>query len=163
MRSYEETVFVKAKPEAVFAYADDHHNFASHMNESSPMMGGGKMSTKIDAGNGQKVGSHITMSGKVFGLTLYLDEVISERTPPYRKVWETVGTPRLVVIGKYILGFEITPKGDGSDLKVFIHYAMPTGSTKILGLLLGDFYAKWCVRQMTSGIQDHFNIQVTAR
>jgi hypothetical protein len=35
------------------------------------------------------------MSGKVVGVDLFLDEVIREREPPRRKVWETVGTPRL--------------------------------------------------------------------
>lgn len=41
--------------------------------------GGGKMETWVDKGKGQKVGSHIKMSGKVFGINLFLDEVI---TPP---------------------------------------------------------------------------------
>lgn len=156
MRSYEETITVKSGPEEVFAYADDHKNLASHMNATSLMMGGGKMTTILDEDHGQKVGSHIKMSGKVLGIMIYLDEVIVERTPPSRKVWETVGMPKLLVIGKYILGFEITPRVKGSQLEVFIQYTMPTGPTKILGLLFGDFYAKWCVKQMIKSVSGHF-------
>ena len=39
-RHYEESVVVNAKREKVFAYADDHRNFSSHMNKSSWMMEG---------------------------------------------------------------------------------------------------------------------------
>lgn len=156
MRYYEETIHVDATPAEVFSYVDDFRNFSAHMNKSSVMMAGSKMKTILDRGMGQKVGSHVKMKGKVLGVPIYLDEVITERTESRKKVWETVGTPRLLVIGKYILGFEITPDSQGSKLKVFIHYAMPTGLAKILGLIVGNFYAKWCATQMTRGVTDHF-------
>lgn len=154
---YEETVFINVISEKIFAFADNHHNFSSHMNKSSWMMGGGKMEIQIDEGEGQKIGSHIKMSGKVFGVSLFLDEVIIERTPPSQKVWETVGKPKLLVIGPYRLGFEISPTDKGSSLRVFIDYDLPQSlSSKWLGFLFGGIYAKWCVRQMTQGVQERF-------
>lgn len=156
-RHYEESVVLKAKPEEVFAYVDDHHKFSSHMNEPSWVMGGSKMETTVDDGYGQRIGSHITMSGKVFGINLFLDEVITKHEPPNQKVWETVGNPRLMVIGSYQLGFELKPVNGGTSFRVFIDYELPKFlSTRWLGYLFGGMYAKWCVRQMIQGVQEQF-------
>lgn len=156
-RHYEQSVGVSAKRDEVFAFADDHNNFSSHMNQSSWMMGGGSMKTETDEGNGQRVGSHIKMSGKVFGINLFLDEVVIEHEPPNKKTWETVGDVNLLVIDKYKLGFEITQEGEVSNLKVFIDYNLPISQrTKLLGKLFGGMYAKWCVGQMTEGVSSHF-------
>ena len=59
------------------------------------MMGGGRMITEVDSGLGQKVGSHIRMAGKVFGIAVSLDDVIIDYAPPGLKVWETVGQPKV--------------------------------------------------------------------
>ncbi len=115
------------------------------------------METQIDEGKGQKIGSHIKMSGKVFGINLFLDEVITEHDSPKRKVWETVGTPKLLVIGSYQLGFELNPVSSGTNFGVFIDYELPKSlTTRWLGFLFGRTYAKWCVQQMIQGINEHF-------
>src|SRR3989344_1918287 len=148
-RHYEDQKLISAKPEDLFRYADNHNNFSSHMNKSSWMMGGGMMKTEVDAGKGQKIGSHIKMSGKVFGINLFLDEVIVEHKPPYSKAWETVGKINLLVIDHYKLGFEIMPGNNQSKLSVYIDYNLPKSlRTKWLGFLFGGMYAKWCVQQM---------------
>lgn len=126
------------------------------MNKSSWMMGGGKMTTEVDEGKGQVVGSHIKMSGKIMGFNLFLDEVIAERLRPTRKVWKTVGRPSLLVIGNYQMGIELTPKSDKTNLKVFIDYDLPSGGYKTLGIIFGDIYANWCIKQMLTGVIDHF-------
>lgn len=156
-RHYSEKTSVPASPEDVFAFADDHNNFSSHMNKSSWMMGGGKMKTEVDEGRGQKVGSHIKMSGKVFGINLYLNEVVTIHEPPYRKVWQTVGNINLLVIDHYTLGFEIKPEDSGCKIKVFIDYNFPKSQkTYWLGLLFGEMYSKWCVKQMINGVRENF-------
>lgn len=73
-------------------------------------MGGGRMETMVDEGRGQKIGSHIRLSGKAFGISVALDEVVTRYEPPRFKTWETVGTPKLLVIGHYRMGIEITPR-----------------------------------------------------
>jgi hypothetical protein len=97
-RRYASSAVVRATPEAVFARLDDQTRLAAHMQTSSAMMGGGSMAYAFDEGRGQAVGSHIRMTGSAFGLHLDVDEVVTERTPPTRKVWSTTGTPRLLVI-----------------------------------------------------------------
>lgn len=156
-RHYEDSVVVNSDTKEIFTYADDHRNFSAHMNQSSWMMCGGKMVTETDEGKGQKVGSHIKMSGKVFGVNLFLDEVIIQHDPPYRKAWEIVGKVNLLVIDHYQLGFEITTAENTSNLRVYIDYTLTQSwKTRWLGHLFGGMYAKWCVRQMTNGVRDHF-------
>ena len=157
IRHRESSVFINAPPEDVFAFVDDHSRFSSHMSQSSWMMGGGRMLVDVDAAKGQAVGSHISLSGRVFGVRLFLDEVVTRRDPPTEKVWETAGTPRLLVIGSYRMGIDIRPESRGSRLRVFIDYDLPTGWMSWLGLLFGGFYAGWCVEQMLAGTSAHFN------
>jgi hypothetical protein len=154
-RHYEDQATINAKPEEVFVFVDDYSRLSSHMNQSSWMMGGGKMETKVDAGRGQQIGSHITMGGKVFGLNLFLDEVVKEREIPRFKSWETVGDPKLLVIGDYSMALEITPNGNQSTLKVSIDYNLQK-KNRWMGQLFGSMYAKWCVRQMLNGAKINF-------
>ena len=105
---YESTGFVQSPTDQVFAHIDDHTRLSSHMGEPSWRTGGGRLETLIDEGRGQKLGSRIRLSGRVFGVELSVEEIVVERDPPRRKVWETTGAPRLLVIGHYRMGFELS-------------------------------------------------------
>ena len=157
MRHQEAVVSLQASPDAVFAFVDDHSRLSSHMNRSSWMLGGGQMRIEIDEQKGQVVGSHIRLSGRVFGFRLFLDEVVTRRNPPHEKVWETVGRPKLLVIGAYRMGMEIGAEPQGTRLRVLIDYDLPSGRIgRLLGLLFGGMYARWCVNQMIDGARAHF-------
>ena len=159
----ERSQFVAAMPSQVFAFVDDHSRLSAHMEKSSWMMGGGRMSIETDDAKGQAVGSHIRMGGRVFGLRILLDEVVIRRDPPHHKVWETVGVPKLLVVGPYRMGFDIRPSKGGSDVRVFIDYDLPSGLfTRWLGRLFGDWYAKWCVDQMLNGAVEAFDSRAVA-
>src|SRR5689334_5486609 len=95
------TVAVTATAESLFALVDDQTRLSSHMSQSSWRMGGGKMKIETDAFGGKRVGSKIRLSGNVMGVALWLKEVVTDREPPYRKAWDTIGQPRLLVIGPY--------------------------------------------------------------
>jgi len=152
---YESSIALKTVPKEIFAYIDDHKSFSSHMAKPSWMMGGGSMKVTMDKGNGQRIGSHIRLNGKAFGINLFLDEVITKYTPPHIKSWETVGTPKLLVIGSYKMGIEIKEEDNGSNVHVFIDYQLP--KTNIwLGILFSKLYAKWCVHKMIRGAREHF-------
>ena len=66
----------------------DQERFSAHMMKSSVMMAGTTMEFEFDERRGQAVGSRIGLSGKVLGLALEGVEVVTERDPPRRKVWE---------------------------------------------------------------------------
>lgn len=160
-RHYESNAIVPVQAERLFEFVDDHMSLSAHMDRPSWKTAWSRMETTLDNGRGKNIGSHITLAGRVFGLRLAVEEVVAERNPPRSKVWETVGSPQLLVIGHYRMGFEITTQGgDASLFRVFIDYALPNAASKRwLGLLFGRFYAKWCVRQMVDGAVNHFTQQ----
>ena len=161
---HESVGFVPTPAATLFAHVDDHARLSSHMSESSWMMGGGKMTLELDMERGQRVGSRISVAGRVFGIQLSLEEVVVERNPPQRKVWETTSSPRLLVIGHYRMGFEITPDANGAHLRVFIDYALPeTVPARWLGYVFASSYAKWCTRRMVTDAGTFFSRPEVAR
>lgn len=155
---YEASALVSAPAQATFDYVDDHERLSSHMSESPWMMGKGRMITEVDAGRGQQLGSLIRLTGRVLGMRLSVAEKVTERDPPRRKVWETIDHPRLLVVGHYRMGFEITPRGSDSQLRIFIDYALPDSiPARWFARLFADLYARWCTQQMVDGVAAHFN------
>ena len=142
---------IRAHAERVFAHLDDHSRLSAHMSRRSWRMGWGRMDLRLDARAGRAVGSRIRLEGRVFGLWLELEEVVTEYAPPARKVWETVGTPRLLVIGPYRMGFHLESQREDVTLTVFVDYAPPArGISRLLGRLFGHAYAQWCCDRMVA-------------
>lgn len=143
---------VAATRTAVFAYLDDHARLVKHMDTPNWRMGWGRMSTTSDAAEGRAVGSRLCVSGRVFGVALAVEEVVEVREPPVRKVWATLGEPRLLVIGPYRMRFElkeIAQEVPVTDLVVEIEYALPDrGGPRLLARLLAQPYATWCTTRM---------------
>jgi uncharacterized membrane protein len=150
-RSASSTVVIQAPAHQVFALLDDPNALGRHMDKRSIMMLGSSMAYELDDPGGRRVGSVIKMRGSILGIGLRLEEVVTERLPPLRKVWETRGPVRLLVIGHYRMGFTIEPNQGSCTLTVVIEYNLPDGIVgKLLGRMLGDIYADWCVRQITN-------------
>ena len=123
------------------------------MTADTQMMAGATMQVETDALRGQAVGSLIRITGRVLGMKLTVEEVVTEWVPPLRKIWEARGEPRLLVIGSYRMGFTITPRGSFSRLVVFIDYQLPPrGIARGLALVFGRAYAAWCTRRMTADV-----------
>jgi hypothetical protein len=156
-RRYEARAHIAANPAAVFEFLDDHRRLVSHMTQASWSMGGGKMVLDADSAHGRAVGSWMRLTGRAFGIPVQVEEVITERAPPRRKVWETVGTPRLLIIGTYKLGFELLPDGGGTSARIFIDYELPSGfMSRLVGVAMADMYARWCVNRMIKDARAHF-------
>ena len=142
---------------ALFAHLDDHNRLSRHMSQSSWMMAGPRMDIEFDAGKGQVVGSHIHLKGRVLGIVLDVEEVVTEHEAAAPKVWETTGAPKLLVIGPYRMGFEVTPQNTSSLLRILIDYALPgTPLARLAGLALGGFYARWCTQSMAKDAAEFF-------
>ena len=147
-----------APVDRVFAYLDDPKALAAHMGESSMMMLGSRMSIEVDADGARMIGSKIRMRGSMMGIPLSVEEVITERHAPDKKVWETIGNPKLYVMDQYRMGFELTPRDDSSQVRVFIDYRLPaTAPGSWLGVMLGGVYARWCTKRMAEDVAKHFN------
>jgi hypothetical protein len=160
----ESTALARAPADRVFAHLDDPKSLSAHMGESSMMMMGSRMSTEVDNGGGRAIGSRIRMHGSVMGIPLSLEEVITERQAPCKKLWETVGTPKLLVMAHYRMGFEVTPQGNSSVVRVFIDYSLPTAAPgSWLGRLLGGAYARWCTKRMADDAAAYFEPGLRAK
>lgn len=109
-RHHRSEVDVDIDAHRLFAYLDDHKRLAGHMEKPSLMMAGATMRVETDTLRGQAVGSVIRVTGRVLGLNLAVEEMVTERVPPLRKIWETCGEPRLLVIGSYRMGLTISPR-----------------------------------------------------
>ena len=146
-----------APVEQVFAFLDDPKALAAHMGESSMMMLGSRMSIDVDADGGRVIGSKIRLHGRMMGIRLSLEEVITKRQVPAVKVWETIGTPKLLIISRYRMGFDLTRNGASSLVRVFIDYSLPIKPPESwFGYCLGAVYARWCTTQMVKGAARHF-------
>jgi hypothetical protein len=156
IRGYENSVIIFDDKRKVFEYLDDPMKLSGHMNKDSFMMAGSKMVTKIDSGQGREVGSFIEMSGKMMGFNIYLKEEIIERKLNDKKTWKTVGAQKLIILERYRMGFYLDQVELGTKVTIFIVYILPKGKKKILGLLFGNWYAKWCVDQMLKDLARHF-------
>ena len=154
---------VPAPPELVFAYLDEPARLSSHMTERTWMMGGGRMEVATDEGRGRRVGSHVRLSGRFFGLRLHVEAVVTEHEVPRHKAWETVGEPRLLVIGAYCMRVTLAPMSNvgphamATRVRIGIDYDLPRNRVgQLLGRLVGPRYARWCTRRMAIDAATHF-------
>ena len=156
---HQKEVIIPAPQAEVFAYLDDQTRLAAHMEKRSMMMLGGRMTYELDSGQGRAVGSVIRMGGYFLGLSLVVVEVVTERTPPASKTWETRGPQRLLIIESYVMAFEARRVTEGTSARVcIIDYRLPTTLPgRWLGLLFAGFYARWCVSRMLDGASRHFS------
>lgn len=150
----ERKALIAAPPAVLFDYLDDPARFGRHMTKPSLMMMGGSMSYALDSAGGRALGSKITMTGSMLGLKLAVDEVVITHAPPREKVWATVGSPRLIVLRGYRMGFRIAQHERGSNLVSFIDYAPSPG----LGWL-ARAYARWCIARIIRDAETNFDTQ----
>ena len=146
-----------ASPTESFAFLDDPAHLSLHMANRSWMMGGSRMEIVTDDWRGQRIGSRLHLGGTVLGMHLGVDAVIVDYDPPRRKRWETVGEPRLLIIGPYRMDLELLPVGDGTSLRIVLDYSLPErGFPRLLGHVAARFYARWCTHAMVRDAVGHF-------
>jgi hypothetical protein len=160
-KRYEDSAFIPAAAEDVFDYVDDHAHFYSHVVKFSRVVGG-RMELQMDEGRGRSAGSHLRLSGKVLGTSLSLEEVITRREPPHLKAWETVGTPKFLVVGRYQWNVQIQPQTGGAALRVSLDYD-PPAKAGWLRRLLSRVYMKLCAREMIEVTRNSFRRRVPSR
>jgi hypothetical protein len=144
---------VPAAPEDVFEHIDRPERLSAHMARKSWRLGGGSMSIETDAGGGRALGSRIRLGGPMLGISLQVECVVVQRDPPRFKAWETVGTPRLLVIGSYRMSVAIEPRNGDSHVTISIDYSLPANR---LWRSFGPVYARWCVREMARDLVKKF-------
>ena len=149
MKTIEETKQYAASPEEVFDCLDDLGVAGMHMTKSSMPMMGGKMNLNFLSLN--KTGPHTRYrwTGKVLWWDLDFTVEVVRWEKGNEKVWETIGTAKLIIYSWFRMNLNVWPVIDGSMAKLSISYEKPKGLfNKFICFLLGDWYAKWCLRNM---------------
>jgi hypothetical protein len=148
---------IHANPTAVFDYLDAPARFGMHMSRRSAMMFGGRMSVAADVHEGRAIGSIIRLSGAFAGIPISVAQIITDRTPPTRKVWETLPQARLLILEAYCMGFDIEGHGPGSSLRVWIKYrSTQRGFWALAASLFAGLYAQWCLDSIVKDVSRHF-------
>lgn len=148
---------VRAQPSTVFEHIDRPERLSAHMARRSWQLAGASMAIETDAKGGRAVDSHIRLAGRMLGISLYVEGKVVQREPPKLKAWETVGEPRLLVIGRYRMSVSIEGRPDRSRVRIAIDYALPANAPpRWLGMAFGSMYARWCVRQIAQDLVRQF-------
>src|SRR5262245_28203466 len=116
-KHFEQAVELRERAEVVFDHLDDFEQLGAHMMRSSWMMAGSRMSYDFDDARGRKVGAAVRLRGSFLGMRISIDEEVVEHVPPIWKTWETTGSPRMLILSGYRMGFVLTPREGGCRLQ----------------------------------------------
>ena len=156
-------VMVAAPRQQVFDFIDDPKHLAGHMSKPSWRMAGSTMDLTTDAHGGRRTGSRMRLAGRMLGMRLVVETVVTERDPPVRKAWETSREPKLIVIGPYRMSATIDRMPAQSRVALRIDYALPGTRRDAVTSWLARRYARWCVRRMASEVAAAFAFGTGAR
>jgi len=113
---FEQSVALGECASIVFEHLDDFERLGAHMMRSSAMMAGSRMRYEFDEARGRAEHALVHLRGSMLGLTLAIDEEVVEHNPPFAKAWQTIGTPRMLVLDSYRMGYRLEPRGNASCL-----------------------------------------------
>lgn len=73
----------------------------------------------------RSIGSRFGFTGRILGIPLRVDEIVTGREPPTRKTWETTKEPTLWVIGRHEMGLQLSDRNGRAQLNVYIRNTSP--------------------------------------
>lgn len=149
MKTVERKMVYKASAQDVFECLDDLGITGMHMEKSSMPLMGGKMN--LEFLTPQKTGLHTKYrwTGKIFWMTLDFTVMVTNWIKNQEKTWETIGKPALIIYSWFRMHLKIENYIEGTVAMLSIDYEKPKGLfNKLLCFLVGDWYAKWCLKNM---------------
>ena len=102
---------------------DDLSKTGMPMSEGSMMAGNLKLEHL--SGPEKGVGATFRWKGKVMGFSLDFTETVTHWTENKEKIWETIGTPKLVILDWYRLLLKTLPVKEGTLTTLEIQYTRP--------------------------------------
>jgi hypothetical protein len=135
--------------ESVFKCLDDLGVTGMHMTESSMAMMGTKLDLNFLTENHSGPGSRYRWTGKIVGMTMDFTVEVTRWVENQEKIWETIGTPKLIIYSWYRMQLRLLSTSNGTQAELSISYEKPKGwLNRLLSFLLADWYCKWCLRHM---------------
>lgn len=158
MRSLKKDIIINAPLEIVFARMDDLSKTGMHMSNSSMMMMGSKLMLEQLPGPSQGLGASFHWSGSVMGMPIDITETVTKWVVNKEKIWETIGTPKIIILGWYRMILKTEAVKEGTEASLQIDYTKPRGAFRIiLYYLLSHWYCNWCLNNMLNDTKIHFD------
>lgn len=149
MKTITKTEIYKASPEKVFKCIDDLGVTGMHMTQSSAMMMGSKLKLEFLTENHSGLSSRYRWTGKMMGMRMDFTVEVTKWIPGEEKIWETIGTPKLIIYSWYRMRLLIKPKAEGAQAELSISYERPKRFfNKLLSFVFADWYCRWCLKKM---------------
>lgn len=148
----------------VFAHLDHFPNLARHMAHGSSMRMGGGMTLHEQTPGVRGVGATYRYTGRAFGMAIDFQQRVAEWAEDQRKVWRTLEGGRIILLGRYEMGFELEPGHAATRVRAWITYDLPRDLRgRVLGALFARSYARWCVRSILDGAKAALEARPEAR
>ena len=160
MKSLKKEIIIPVLPENVFSFMDDVSKTGMHMSENSMMMMGSKLILEQIPGPSKGIGATFHWYGKVMRMPVDITETVTTWRENREKVWETTGTPKIILLGWYRMILKTEPAKDGTCVSLQIDYTQPNGwFYKILYFFLSNWYCNWCLSNMLNDCKKSFEKQ----
>jgi len=149
MKTFQETVLIDAPPHDVFMFMDDITHSGMHMSKRSMAMMGGRLNLELLSPNSTGPDVSYRWRGRAMGLPIDFTVVVTKWIEGKERIWETIGDPKVIVIGWFQMFLNLTQTDGKTSATLGITYDQPRGLLgKLLCVLLGPWYAKWCLHSM---------------
>ena len=136
---------------------DDLSKTGMHMSQSSMMMMGSKLTLEQLEGPSKGVGATFHWTGKVMGMPIDITETVTKWIENKEKVWETIGSPKIIILGWYRMSLKTEPAKEGTLASLQIEYTQPNGwFYKILSFFFAGWYSRWCLNNMLNDTKKEF-------
>lgn len=151
-----------ADPVSVFTCLDSLGITGMHMTKASAMMMGSKLHLEYLTPRHNGLGSRYRWTGRMMGIPMDFTVEVTKWIPNKEKVWETVGTPKLIIYSGYRMELHVSSLAEGAKAVLSISYERPAAwFNKVLSYLLADLYCNWCLKKMLSDAQKSLEKAVT--
>ena len=156
MKIKSKSILINSPAEKVFAYMDNLGNTGMHMMENSAMMMGSKLQLQQLSQNATGLNSKFRWFGKMMGFSMDFTVVVTKWITDQEKIWETVGTAKMIILKWYRMGLVISNEGQNTKAELSIAYTTPDNIfLRFISFFLAPWYANWCLNNMLKDSKKH--------
>ena len=128
---------------------DNLGNTGMHMMNRSGMMMGSKLDLQQLSENATGPDAKFRWTGNMLGYSMDFTVAVTKWIKDKEKVWETIGTARVMIFCWYQMRLLLSTLNDGTLAELSISYERATEPMgAFLSLIFAPWYANWCLKNM---------------
>lgn len=144
-----QSILIHSDVHKIFTYMDNLGNTGMHMTKSSMPMMGSKLQLEQLSESATGLNSKFRWFGKIMGLRMDFTVVVTTWIKDSEKVWETIGTAKMIILSWYRMRLFLSPEGTNTLTELSIDYTLPKNIFfKVIAFFLAPWYANWCLDNM---------------